>query len=462
MANRELTPELALHLARAASAVLIREHQQARGAAHGGVQSAAPGNGRARVLIGRDTRLSGPMLESAMAAGFASMGVDVLLAGIIPTPAIAHLTREYGADAGVVISASHNPVADNGIKFFSRDGFKLPDALEDEIESLLPGMGKPAGQPDGLPRPAGADVGRTIPLEDAAERYIRFLVSVAQAPQPPFRGWRIVIDAGFGAAYQVAPEVFRRLGAEVIALNAEPDGARINVGCGSTHPEMLQEAVRKHRASLGLAHDGDADRLIAVDENGEQVDGDAIMAICARHMLEQGRLQGGKIAVTLYSNLGLRDCLREAGGDVVVTKAGDRYVLEAMLKEGLVLGGEQSGHIIFLRHNTTGDGVLTAVKLLQVLQAKGLSLAEAAKVMRRYPQIMVNVRARRKDEVSTHPAVQTALAQAEALLQGRGRMVVRPSGTEPLVRIMGEGPEEEVVRQAVMHLAQVVERELGA
>ncbi|MGE5598205.1 MAG: phosphoglucosamine mutase [Bacteroidota bacterium] len=434
VANRDLTPELAFQLGRAGAAVL------------------AGSGGRTRVLIGRDTRVSGEMLEAALAAGIASVGADVVLLGIIPTPGVAYLTRALRADAAAMISASHNPVPDNGIKFFAGDGFKLPDAVEDEIERLIGAPG------DELPRPTGTAVGRMREEPDAWRRYAEFLR--ATAPES-LKGLRIVVDCAFGAAYQVAPTVLRELGAEVVALHDAPRGERINVRCGSTDPRPLQEAVREHRADLGLAHDGDADRVIAVDERGEVVDGDHLMAVCALARLAEGTLPKKAIAATVYSNLGLRKALREAGGEVVVTPNGDRYVLEAMRREGLAIGGEQSGHIIFLEHNTTGDGILTALQVLGIMVRSGRSLGALAAQMEKYPQILANVPVAAKDRLAESAAVQEAVAAAEEKLAGRGRIFVRASGTENLVRVMAEGPDAGELKRIVDEVSAVVERELG-
>ena len=453
VANEDLTPELAFRLARAGARVLLAG-RRGRGGDGDGATAQRP-----FVLIGRDTRVSGDMLEAAMTAGFTSAGVDVWSLGIIPTPGVAYLTRTLPAAAGVMISASHNPVADNGIKFFSHDGFKLPDEVEDRIEEALSGN-------DGCDRPTGVAVGRRIAREDLVERYEEFLGSTIEqggGGQGSFAGLRIVLDCACGAASRVAPRVFAALGATVGTINAELDGLRINVGCGSTHPEGLRKAVVREKADLGLAFDGDADRLIAVDENGEIVDGDRIMAVCGLDLLERGRLTGGRVAVTVYSNLGLLEAMRLRGADAVITQNGDRYVLEAMQEQGLALGGEQSGHIIFLEHNTTGDGILTGVQLVAAIRQRGQTLGEASRVMRRFPQVLMNVRVREGGRAawqSSEP-IGEAISRAQDLLGDRGRLLVRASGTEPLIRVMGEGPEEVVVQQAVESVAGVIRREFG-
>lgn len=463
VANADLSPELAFRLGRAGAAVLTRHHpaqgEDKAGENRGG-GSLTGENRRPRVLIGRDTRISGEMLEAAMVAGLTSSGADVLRAGIVPTPAVAYLTRKLGADAGVMISASHNPVEDNGIKYFSGEGFKLSDALEEEIEALiLNNAGQVLYTPDdGLPRPVGAELGRAYDVPDATNQVVEFLRGTVDVS---LQGMKVVIDCGYGAAYQVAPRVFRELGAEVIALNAEPDGGRINVKCGSTHPAQLQKAVLENRAQLGFAHDGDADRVIAVDENGEIVDGDQILAICGLYLLQQGGLAEKAIAATVYSNLGLRETMERHGGKVVITKNGDRYVLEAMRKQGLVLGGEQSGHIIFLQHNTTGDGVLTALQLAGVLKKTGQTLGVAARQMHKFPQVQVAVRVKDKGKLATSERIGEAISRAEELLADSGRILVRASGTEPVIRVMGEGRDEAVVREAVDGIARTIRAEMA-
>ena len=434
VANRDLTPELAFQLGRIGASVLAGRGE------------------RPRILIGRDTRVSGEMLESALAAGCASVGADVVRLGIIPTPGVAYLTRAMGAGAAAMISASHNPVPDNGIKFFGGDGYKLPDEVEDEIECLL------SVEEDRLPRPTGIGVGRIHDDPEAWRRYAAFLESTCRER---LGGLKIVVDCGFGAAFAVAPEVLRALGADPICLHDAPDGSRINVRCGSTHPHALQAEVLARHADLGLAHDGDADRVIAVDERGRVVDGDHLMAICALERLADGTLPRKAIAATVYSNLGLREALRSAGGDVVVTPNGDRYVLEAMRREGLAIGGEQSGHIIFLEHNTTGDGILTGLQVLATLVRSGRTLSELASRMPSFPQILENVPVAAKDRLAGNEVINEAVATAEEELAGRGRIFVRASGTESLVRVLAEGPDAEELRRIVASVAAVVQRELG-
>ena len=434
VANRDLKPELAFQLGRAGAAVLAGQ------------------GGRPRILIGRDTRVSGEMLEAALAAGCTSVGADVIRLGIIPTPGVAYLTRAMGANAAAMISASHNPVPDNGIKFFAGDGYKLPDEVEDEIERHLH-----EGE-DLLPRPTGVEVGRIHDEPEAWRRYADFL---CRTSTERFEGLRIVVDCGYGAAYAVAPAVLRELGAEVIALHDLPDGGRINVRCGSTRPDVLEQEVVAAGADLGFAHDGDADRVIAVDERGGLVDGDHLMAVCALERLAAGTLPGRAIAATVYSNLGLREAVRAAGGEVVITPNGDRYVLEAMRREGLAIGGEQSGHIIFLEHNTTGDGILTALQVLGVVVRSRRKLSELAEQMPTFPQILANVPVAAKDRLGGNEAIDEAVATAEDELAGRGRIFIRASGTENLIRVLAEGPDEEELRRLVSMVAAVVERELS-
>lgn len=402
--------------------------------------------------IGRDTRGSGEMLEAALAAGLASAGCDVELLGVVPTPGVAALAALLGFQAGAVISASHNPAEDNGIKFFGPDGYKLPDEDERSIESLCED-----GAENG-PRPVGAGVGRISRREDANERYIDFL---ARKVPIDLTGMRLVVDCANGAAYRTTPEILRRLGAEVIALNVEPDGQNINVGCGSTHPEAVQRAVVEQGADAGFAHDGDADRLIAADGRGRLVDGDRTLAICGIHMAERGRLAGRALVATRYSNLGLTRTLERHGVRVIETDAGDRQVLAAMLDRGLVLGGEQSGHIIFLEETTTGDGILTALKLLQVMRERGMPLAELRDWMQEVPQYLENVRVAHKERLAESAACQEAIAEAAERLGSSGRIFVRASGTEPLVRVLLEGEDPDLLRELAARVVSVIRADLG-
>lgn len=438
VANRDLTPLLALRLGRAYGIDLVDRV-----------------GGRPRVLVGRDTRISGPLLEGALTAGLASSGVDVNSVGVLPTPGVAYLVRHTGADGGVMISASHNPVEDNGIKFFGSDGYKLDDSAEARLEAAV---GTMAAGGDAFPSPIGEAVGRVSPFEDVPRLYAEFLLSTVEID---LSGLKVVLDCGNGAASELAPEVFRRLGADVVPLHVDPNGVNINVACGSTHPQVAQEAVVRHGAHLGFTFDGDADRVIAIDELGRKVDGDQILAFCACHLLKQNRLPERTIAATVYSNLGLTQAIERAGGRVVTTPAGDRYVLEAMRAHGLVLGGEQSGHLIFLEHNTTGDGVLAALQVVKVMQEQALPLSALAGQMKRLPQVLDGVRVREKDGWDQNEAIQRAIAAAERELQGQGRIFVRASGTEPLIRVMGEGPDQQSVERCVAAVCQAIATALG-
>lgn len=435
VANSELTPELAYKLGRAGAYVLTQ------------------GKTRAKIAVGKDTRISGDMLEAALIAGIASVGVDIVRLGVIPTPGVAYLTRALQADAGVMISASHNPVPDNGIKFFGGDAFKLTDAQEAQIEELLDSA------EDTLPRPTGEAVGRVLEQKDAAELFTAFQKSTLRNR---FDGVKVVLDCGNGAASALAGDVFRSLGAEVVALNAEPTGTNINVGCGSTHPEVIQEAVVKHGTQIGLSFDGDADRLIAVDEQGQIVDGDYTMAILGKAMKARGELKNNTVVATVMSNIGFLKAMREQGIEVVRAAVGDRYVMEEMRKGDFVLGGEQSGHIIMLGHNTTGDGLLTALQLTDIMVESKQPLSELRSIMQSFPQVLVNVRVATKDGWKENEAIQAAIRNVEELLGVDGRVLVRPSGTEPLIRVMAEGPEEDTLRQYVNDIADVVRREQGA
>ncbi|KPV44116.1 phosphoglucosamine mutase [Alicyclobacillus ferrooxydans] len=433
IANLELTPEFAFRLGRVGAYVLTR---------------GVPG---ARIVVGKDTRISSDMLEASLVSGILSVGVDVLQLGVVSTPGVAFLTKHLHANAGVMISASHNPVEDNGIKFFGGDGFKLLDAVEDEIEALME-------QSEELPRPIGVDVGRLY-QEPALEVYRRFLIGTVQNR---FDGLHVVLDCANGASYHTAPEVFERLGAKVTALFTQPDGTNINVGCGSTHPHVVQRAVLEYEADLGLAFDGDADRVIAVDASGQMVDGDYIIAICAEALHARGELKNNAVAATVMSNLGFMKAMEERGIGVQTTAVGDRYVMEAMREHSLVLGGEQSGHIIFLNHTTTGDGVLTALQLVNIMVAQKKSLTELRRVMNRYPQILENVRVNDKQAWRQSARIQEALEAGEAMLGGNGRLLVRESGTESLVRVMAEGPDEQVLQECVHQIAVVIREEIGA
>jgi phosphoglucosamine mutase len=405
------------------------------------------GTQRPVAFVGRDPRASGEMLEAAVVAGLASAGAQVLRAGVLPTPAIAHLTAHPGADLGVMISASHNPMPDNGIKLFSRGGHKLPDAVEAAIEQAVT-----AGEADG-PRPTGAEIGRVSDLTDAGAVYVEHLLSTLERP---LSGLTLVVDCAHGAAAVCAPEVYRRAGATVHVIGGEPDGWNINDGIGSTHLGPLTEAVRAHRADLGIAHDGDADRCLAVTAEGDVVDGDAILAVCALGLHEHGRLTGDTVVATVMSNLGFHHTMRDAGIAVHTTAVGDRYVLEALRAQGLSLGGEQSGHLVFLDHATTGDGLLTGLSLLSRMAGTGSSLAELASVVQRLPQVLVNVPVRDRLAVVESDEVAAAVNHCEAELGDDGRVLLRPSGTEQLVRVMVEAPTQERADAIARRLADVV------
>jgi phosphoglucosamine mutase len=412
------------------------------------------GRRRHRIVIGKDTRLSGYMIENALSAGICSMGVDVLLVGPLPTPGIANITSSMRADAGVVISASHNPFQDNGIKFFSSDGFKLPDEMELRIEELI--FSKKI---DSL-RPIATEVGKAYRIDDAIGRYVVFLKSTFPKDLD-LTGLKIVLDCANGAAYKVAPSVFEELGAEIIAVGVKPNGTNINAGCGSLHPEIISEAVKEHRADLGIALDGDADRVIFVDEFGNQVDGDHIMAICAIDLLKQKRLRKSTVVATVMSNMGLDIAVKKAGGKVIKTAVGDRYVVEEMRKGGYSLGGEQSGHMIFLDHNTTGDGTLTALQVLAVMRRHNKGLAELAEVMIPLPQVLVNVRVSEKRDIMIIPEIADLVREIEEKERDEGRILIRYSGTEPLLRIMIEGQDKYQITNWAKEIAELVEKNIG-
>lgn len=435
VANRDLTAELALDLSVAAARVL-------------GDAGAFEGH-RPRAVVGRDPRASGEFLEAAVTAGLASAGVDVLRLGILPTPAVAYLTDALDADLGVMLSASHNPAPDNGIKFFARGGHKLPDDVEDTVEARLR---------ESWDRPVGRGVGRVRDAFDESDRYVDHLIKTL-----PCRldGLSVVLDCAHGAAYRVGPEALGRAGAQVIEIGAEPDGFNINDGCGSSQLDALRKAVVEHGADAGIAHDGDADRCAAVSGDGEIVDGDQIMAILALELRAAGTLRQDTVVATVMSNLGFRMAMREAGIWVVETAVGDRYVLEAMRAGGYVLGGEQSGHVVMLDHATTGDGVLTALQVLSAVARKGRPLAELAGVMTRLPQVLLNVSGVDKSRVTTSAELLDAMRDAEAELGDSGRLLIRPSGTEPAVRVMVEAENEDRARQVAHRLVGVVRSALG-
>jgi phosphoglucosamine mutase len=414
-------------------------------------QGPRPGGSKPRIVIGKDTRLSGYMFEQAMASGICSMGANVMLVGPLPTPGIAFITSSMRADAGVVISASHNPYQDNGIKVFAADGFKLPDSVEVEIEELMQ-----SGALDGA-RAMSGDIGKAVKIEDARGRYIVYLKAVFPARRT-LDGVRIAVDCGNGAAYRVGPAVFAELGADVVPIGVEPDGTNINLRRGALHPEHLASEVRKHHAQLGIALDGDADRVIFVDEHGQVVDGDAIMAICARRMLERKELRKKTLVTTVMSNLGLERAVQGWGGHVVRTAVGDRYVVEEMRRGGYNFGGEQSGHLVFLDHATTGDGIVAALQVLAVMAEAERPLSELARVMVRCPQVLVNVQVGRKHPIEELPQVLSLIGQIERALGEEGRVLVRYSGTEPKARVMVEGPDAERIQGYAEDIARTLEK----
>ena len=410
--------------------------------------------GRHKIVIGKDTRLHGYMLECALTSGICSMGVDVLLVGPLPTPGIAFITRSLRADAGIVISASHNSFEDNGIKFFSGDGLKLPDEVEARIEALIIN-----GEIERL-RPVAADIGKAFRINDAAGRYIEFVKGTV-LKGCSFRGLKVVVDCAHGATYKVAPSILRELGAVVVPLNIQPNGVNINDRCGSLYTGVVRDAVLKHKADVGISHDGDGDRAILVDETGGVLDGDHILALCALDLKSRDLLQSDTLVATVMSNVGLDLCLKEAGIRVVRTPVGDRYVLEEMLRHGYNLGGEQSGHCVFLDHNTTGDGVVTALQVLSLMARRQEPLSQLRQCMTPCPQVLVNVRVVDKPDLESVPAVRAAIAEAEAQLDGSGRVLVRYSGTESLARVMVEGREAEQVERLARTIADAIEKELG-
>lgn len=434
LVNEFLTPELAYHLGRAAASYFGQSIE------------------RPVFLIGRDTRISGGMLESALASGICAVGGDVIILGEAPTPAIAYLVRQKECTAGVVISASHNPYPDNGIKFFDGNGFKLPDAVEDEIEELCK-----SSADDCLPRPTKGDIGTIQYQQEWVQEYVDFVVSTSAS----LEGLKVVYDGAHGAASYVGPTILRQLGAEVIAINVEPNGTNINDNAGSTHLEGLQAAVLREGVHVGIANDGDADRCLMVDETGQVLDGDQIMLLCGLHLREQGKLKDNMIVGTVMSNIGFHKAAEELGMKTCSTAVGDRYVLEKMLAEGYSIGGEQSGHVIFLDYNSTGDGLLTAVQTLSIMKEKGKSLSELAGLMTKYPQLLVNVRVLTKAGWETNAAIQDAIREAEEELGSNGRILVRPSGTEPLIRVMAEGPDQEQLDELCHRIGDVIRIEQG-
>ncbi len=437
VANSELTPELAFELGKAGAHVLSKS------------------KGRPTILIGTDTRISADMLESALSAGILAVGADVITVGVMPTPAVAYLVRHYRADAGVVISASHNPFEYNGIKFFNGEGFKLDDAVEDEIEDII------IRNIEVNKYITGDQLGRHIIAdEDAAQKYIDFLVS---STPMDLRGVKLVLDCANGASYNIAGKVYEALGADVVVIGDSPNGLNINDNCGSTHPERLCEAVIREGAFMGMAYDGDADRLIAVDEQGRIIDGDKVICICAAMLKEEGRLKDDLVTATVMSNIGFHKYMESIGCKVEVTGVGDRYVLESMLKTGGIIGGEQSGHIIFLDKTTTGDGILSSLQLLKAVLQSGKKASELSDAITIYPQVLKNAKVKNenKNKYQTDTEIQAAIREVETQMEGSGRVLIRPSGTEPLVRVMIEGEELEQITDLAEDLAKLLTRKFG-
>lgn len=436
IANTELNCDLAYKLGRAGGYVLTK------------------GKDKVKVVVGKDTRVSGDMLESALIAGLMSVGCDIITVGVIPTPGVAYLTKHYNADCGVVISASHNPVEYNGIKFFNEHGYKLDDSIELEIESYIDDIEKVEVHP------TGGKVGKKIHEHDAVRDYVDYLKTIVNID---FNGLKVVLDCANGAAYKVAPMVFEELGADVVAINNTPDGNNINDKCGSTHPEGLQEAVLKNKADLGLAYDGDADRLIAVNEKGQIVDGDHIMILSAIYLKKHNKLDKDTLVVTVMSNIGLVIAAKENNINLATTAVGDRYVLEEMKNSGYNLGGEQSGHMIFLDYNTTGDGTLSSLVLAQIVKEECKTLSELAAVMNQYPQVLVNARIKNenKNRYMEIPEIKDEIERIEKLMDGCGRVLIRPSGTEPLVRVMLEGKDEGQLKELATNLANLIQEKLS-
>lgn len=435
VANSELTPELAFRLGRFGGYVLTKSSKD-----------------KPKVLIGRDTRISGEMLEGALAAGLLSVGAEVMRLGVISTPGVSYLTRVMSAEAGVMISASHNPVEDNGIKFFGSDGYKLSDEQEAEIEALLD------MKEDTLPRPTGSDLGAITSYFEGGQKYLQYL---KQTVDEDFVGIHVALDCAHGATSTLATHVFADLDADITSMGASPNGLNINDQVGSTHPHKLAQLVVEKNADIGLAFDGDGDRLIAVDEKGQIVDGDQIMYICAKHLKSEGRLNHNTVVSTVMSNMGFYKALEENGMASAKTAVGDRYVVEEMRKNGFNLGGEQSGHIIFLDYNTTGDGLLSGLQLVNIMKITGKKLSELAAEMTIFPQKLVNIRVTDKHAVTDNAKVASKIEEVETEMNGNGRVLVRPSGTEPLVRVMVEAASEEDCENYVERIAEVVRAEMG-
>ena len=431
IANTELTADLAYALGRAGAFVLTE------------------GTHKPKILVAKDTRISGDMLEAALVAGILSVGAEAVILGVVPTPAVAHLTRKYNADAGVMISASHNPVEYNGIKFFDGRGYKLSDELEDQIQAVI------EGNFADVPSPVGGAVGRSYTEETALREYIDYAMGTIKTD---LKGLRVALDCANGAAYKAAVKAFRALGARVYVINDNPDGNNINENCGSTHMEELMDYVVRKNCDIGFAFDGDADRCLAVDEKGNMINGDFLLTICAKALKEAGKLNDDTLVVTVMSNLGLDIAAKREGINLVKTKVGDRYVLEEMLKENYILGGEQSGHIIFLDHNTTGDGLVTALQIAAILKESGKTFSELAGVMKELPQVLVNAKVpnEKKNIYLEDAEIIEAIKAVEAKLNGVGRVLIRPSGTEPLVRVMLEGENQEEINEMANSLVDLI------
>lgn len=436
-ANVTLLPEMAYRLGRAATIYFGKESDE-----------------QPLIIIGRDTRISGEMFESALTAGICSAGGRAMLAGIIPTPAIAYLARKHKAKAGIVISASHNPFHDNGIKFFGGDGYKLPDVVEDELEAIVHQL----ETDDNYPRPTAEHIGHIEYRTDLLNQYMEFVLSTCKER---FDGVKVVLDCANGAAYEAMPKILRRLGANVKVIHALPNGTNINDGCGSTHLESLQKAVLENGADFGIAHDGDADRCLCVDEKGQVIDGDHILVMCAMDMMKEGKLPYNTVVTTVMANIGFHQAIKKAGGRAEITKVGDRYVLENMLKNGYKIGGEQSGHIIFTDYSTTGDGLITALQVLSSLKRSGRKASDLTALMTTYPQLLVNVKVATKEGWETNEAIKEAIAEGDKELGENGRILVRPSGTEPLIRVMAEGPDQAQLDRICHAIADVVKKEQG-
>lgn len=435
IANKDLTPEMAFNVGRAGAYILSK-------------------GSKGKIVVGKDTRASGDMLEAAITAGICSMGLDVISVGIIPTPAVAYLTRKYEALAGIVISASHNPGEYNGIKFFDYQGFKLPDGVEDQIEDII------LNKKELEIRPVGDKIGKVIVKENGSKDYIDYLISTVNID---LNGVKIAMDCGHGALYKIGPETIRKLGGEVIVINTDPTGMNINDDCGSTNPKMIQELVLKEKADIGISFDGDGDRIIAVDELGNILDGDHILSICGSYLYKKGKLKNNTVVGTIMTNMGLDVFLKENDIDIVKTAVGDRYILEEMVRSGYVLGGEQSGHIIFLDYNTTGDGLATGLHLLEVMKESKRAMSELNNLMTNFPQVLVNAKVKNelKYKYNENEEIMKEIKKVEEIFHGQGRVVIRPSGTEPLVRVMIEAKEDIGLLKIASDLAKFIEDRIG-